>query len=75
MMLKQLDPEWIVGLCDASSKFSIIIVKNERRKLGKLIRLEFSIVQPKTNLEILLNLQANFRCGRIYNYSNTISSI
>ena len=72
-MIKQLDPEWIVGLCDASSKFSIIIVKNERMKIGEQVRLKFSILQPKANLEILLSLQAHFRCGKVYKHSNKVS--
>ena len=68
---KAIEPWFFTGFTDAEGSFSIIIDKNNKRKLGWRIQPKFQIGLDKRDLSILLQLQQFLGgIGSIYSYSN-----
>jgi hypothetical protein len=67
----KIEPWFLTGFTDTEGSFSIIIDKNNKRKLGWRIQTKFQIGLDKRDLSILLQLQQFLGgIGSIYTYSN-----
>jgi len=67
----KIEPWFLTGFTDAEGSFSIIIDKNNKRKLGWRVQTKFQIGLDKRDLSILLQLQQFLGgIGSIYTYSN-----
>jgi len=67
----KLNPWFITGFTDAEGSFSVIIDKNNQRKLGWRVQTKFQIGVDKRDLSLLLQLQQFLGgIGSIYSYSN-----
>lgn len=64
-MTTRLNAEWIVGFVDGEGCFHISINKNETMKLGVQVLPEFTVVQHKSDVQILHALKAYFKCGQV----------
>ena len=49
-----LDPHWVTGLVDAEGSFSVIICKNQKRKLGWPVEPKFQLGLHIRDLSLLL---------------------
>jgi len=56
----QLNPYWVTGFTDAEGTFTIVIDKNNKRKLGWRIQSKFQISLHVRDLPLLLKIQQNF---------------
>jgi len=62
-MTTHLNAEWIVGFVDGEGCFHIAINKNAAMTLGVQVLPEFTVVQHKSDIQILHALKAYWKCG------------
>jgi len=78
----QLDPLFVTGFCDAEASFSLGMSKNNRVKIGWVIKPIFNITLHEKDLDLLLKIQYFF-CGigsilrnkNYFQYSYSVASI
>ena len=68
--LKELNPNFVTGFCDAESSFNLIISKNDKQLSGWSVKLAFSIHLHKKDVSVLYLIQKFFDAGNITIYGN-----
>ena len=58
-----LDPQWITGFVDGEGCFHISINPHKEMTAGYQILPEFTVVQHKSDVQILYALKSYFKCG------------
>ena len=65
VMEMNLDPQWIVGFVDGEGRFFVGINSHPSLKMGVQVLPEFTVVQHKSNIQLLHGLKSYFGCGVI----------
>ena len=61
-----LDPGWIVGFVDGEGCFSCPIFRNWKVSRGWQAQPQFRVVQGASSQDVLRDIAAFFRCGKVY---------
>ena len=64
--MKNLNPNFVAGFCDAESTWMVSISKNIKAKIGWAIKHDFSIYLHKKDLPLLISIKEFFGVGRVY---------
>jgi hypothetical protein len=59
----KLQAQWIVGFVDGEGCFHIAINRNKALRFGYQILPEFTVVQHKSDIQVLYALKESFGCG------------
>ena len=66
-----LNPQWVTGFTDAEGCFCLSITENKKYKLGREVKLVFSIELKEIDKDLLVKIKIFFGCGSInYNKNN-----
>lgn len=63
VMEMNLDPQWIVGFIDGEGRFFVGINSHQSLKMSLQVLPEFTVVQHKSDIQLLHGLKKYFGCG------------
>ena len=63
VMEMNLDPQWIVGFVDGEGCFFVGINSHQSLKMRAQVLPEFTVVQHKSDIQLLYGLKRYFGCG------------
>jgi len=68
LISSSVKPWFLSGIIDAEGSFTIIIDKNQIRKIGYRVQLRFRITQHKRDIKLMESIMLLLGSGNIYKY-------